>query len=339
MVKVEDFPWGKYREGSGETHRLEHHCADVVACFEALLRDPVLRSRFDKAVGNGGLDRVTEARLTVLAFLHDFRKLNAGFQFKVGKQRPGAPRKAGHIKEALWAFGHPDVCDALGFPDLVESWGPIGLEQLLLAVLAHHGRSAPEPTSGSGRVQLWTAFGGYDPVNAATTFRHQSREWFPEAFAAGPKLPESPALAHLFAGVLAIADQIGSNEKLFRPVPELDPGYMDKARNLARDAVRKLGFRRGDWVARAPDTDFQTLFGHQSPRPLQRAVAKAPLDRPLLILESETGSGKTEAAVMRFAALWRAGLVDGLYFALPTRAAAVQLHARVNVALKRLFSG
>ena len=39
-------------------------------------------------------------------------------------------------------------------------------------------------------------------------------------------------------------------------------------------------------------------------------------------LESETGSGKTETAVLRFAALWRAGLVDGLYFAVPTRAAA-----------------
>ena len=337
MVKVEDFPWGKYREASGQTHRLEHHCADVAACFEALLRDPVLRSRFDKAAGNGGLDRVTEARLTVLAFFHDFGKLNAGFQFKIGKRWPGAPPKAGHIKEALWAFGHPDVCDALGFPGLVESWGPIGLEQVLLAALAHHGRPAPEPTSGSGPVQLWRTFGEYDPVNAATTFRYQSRRWFPEAFAAGPKLPKSPALTHLFAGVLAIADQIGSNEEFFPFVPELDPGYMDQARNLARDAVRKLGFRRSDWIARAPDTDFQTLFGHQCPRPLQTVVAEAPLDRPLLILESETGSGKTEAAVMRFAALWRAGLVDGLYFALPTRAAAGQLHTRVNVAMKRLF--
>ena len=71
---------------------------------------------------------------------------------------------------------------------------------------------------------------------------------------------------------------------------------------------------------------------------MQRAVLEeAPLDQPLLILESETGSGKTEAALLRFAALWKAGLVDGLYFALPTRAAAVQLHSRVNDALRKLF--
>ena len=79
------------------------------------------------------------------------------------------------------------------------------------------------------------------------------------------------------------------------------------------------------------------MFGHSSPRPLQQAVADAPLDRPLLILESETGSGKTEAAVMRFAALWRAGIVDGLYFAVPTRAAATQLHGRISKALKSLL--
>ena len=41
--------------------------------------------------------------------------------------------------------------------------------------------------------------------------------------------------------------------------------------------------------------------------------------------------------MLRFAALWRAGLVDGLYFAVPTRAAAKQLHGRICQALDRLF--
>jgi CRISPR-associated endonuclease/helicase Cas3 len=49
---------------------------------------------------------------------------------------------------------------------------------------------------------------------------------------------------------------------------------------------------------------------------------------PLLILESETGSGKTEAALWRFAHLFQEGDVDGLYFALPTRVAATQLYNR-----------
>ena len=63
-----------------------------------------------------------------------------------------------------------------------------------------------------------------------------------------------------------------------------------------------------------------------------------PLDVPVVIIESETGSGKTEAALWRFARLYDAGLVDGLYFALPTRAAASQIHGRVNRFASNLFA-
>ena len=96
--------WGKY-ESPDRFHRLEHHCADVAACFETLLRDPVLRDRFERAAGDAGLCSVIESRLAVIAFLHDFGKLNAGFQFKVRQNHelPSGkrPRKAGHIHEAL----------------------------------------------------------------------------------------------------------------------------------------------------------------------------------------------------------------------------------------------
>ena len=170
--------WGKF-EPPGQFHRLEHHCADVAACFEALLRDPVFRDRFERASGGAGLCPVTEARLTVIAYLHDFGKLDTGFQFNVrdGNAWPCGtqPRKAGHIGKAL------------GLPEM------------------------------------------------------------------------------------------------------------------------------------------------------KRAVQEATLDNPLLILEGETGAGKTEAAILRFVDLWRAGRVDGLYLALPIRAAAKQVHARVRRALNRLF--
>ncbi|MBX6376089.1 MAG: hypothetical protein IRZ13_17915 [Acetobacteraceae bacterium] len=56
------------------------------------------------------------------------------------------------------------------------------------------------------------------------------------------------------------------------------------------------------------------------------------------MLEAETGSGKTEAALARFLRLFHAGVVDGLYFALPTRTAAVQIHRRVTQAIARAFA-
>ena len=92
--------WGKY-ESPDCFHRLEHHCADVAACFEALLRDPVLRNRFERAAGDADFCAVTEARLTVIAFLHDFGKLNAGFQW-FPRTRGDRPRV-----EVRWVYEDP----------------------------------------------------------------------------------------------------------------------------------------------------------------------------------------------------------------------------------------
>lgn len=86
---------------------------------------------------------------------------------------------------------------------------------------------------------------------------------------------------------------------------------------------------------------FATMFGFDQPRPAQAALRSLPLPcgGSVAILEAETGSGKTEAALARFFDLLQAGEVDGLYFALPTRTAAVQIHARVTKAMKAAFGG
>ena len=335
--------WGKFDRSSGRIHRLEHHCADVAACFEALLRDPVLRARFVQAAGTNGFTDTTAARLTFLAFLHDFGKLNAGFQFKVRPRNelpPRGPRPAGHIAEALLCFDQSDICALLGLHEIVDEWGA-GVVPLAHAMLAHHGRPARRPTrSGSGPPELWKPFAGYDPRATAKLLSERGRSWFPTAFSCGPRMPDAPALAHLFAGIVSLADQLGSDDEVFRYEPHPDPDYIERARRIAADAIRSRGFRRRDSMAVATVTDsqdFRSLFDYPDLRPSQRAVTAAPVDQPLLILESETGSGKTEAAILRFAALWHAGLVDGLYFAVPTRAAAKQLHGRVSRALERLF--
>ena len=331
--------WGKF-ESPTCFHRLEHHCADVSACFQALLADPVVRGRFERAAGQSRMDRITETRLTVLAFLHDFGKLNAGFQFKVhdrSKLPPGAPPRAGHIEQALLCFDQEHICEALGLYSMDGTWGE-GFLPLLRASLAHHGRpAAREHSSSAGPAALWKPYAGYNPQATAALLGQRIRLWFPHAFAEGPPLPDSTVLAHLFAGTVALADQIGSDETQFRFVSEPDPNYIKQAHRRAKQVVTAHLLRRRGWATRSPAVTFADLFDYPEPRPLQTAVADAPLTCPLLVLESETGSGKTEAAVLRFNALWRAGLVDGLYFALPTRAAAKQLQGRVDDALRRLF--
>ena len=321
-------------------HPLEHHRADVASCLQVLLIDRVVRDRFEKAAGNDRLQPVTEARLCVLAFLHDFGKINAGFQFKVYERSdlpPRPPPHAGHVSEALLCFDQEPLCEALGLYAMADAWGD-AFEPLLRASLAHHGRP-PEKRhhSGTGPVALWQSFAGYDPLAAAQSFGERVRCWFPEAFADGPALPDTSEFAHLFAGTVALADQIGSDETLFPYDSNPDPSYILSARQHADRAVGARQLRRGNWLGYTAAAEFSDLFDHPEPRPLQSAVAEAPIECPLLVLESETGSGKTEAAILRFNALWRAGLVDGLYFAVPTRAAAKQLQGRVDAALGRLF--
>ncbi len=332
--------WGKFDQETGDFHRLEHHCADVAACFEALLREPVLRARFARATGATELDDTTAARLTYICFLHDFGKLNVGFQFKVPHPNGTTgrrPRPAGHIAEALLCFEQPDLCELLGLHRIVDEWGD-GVCPLLYAALAHHGRPARGASHATGgSPKLWQPYAGYEPRAIARSLYDRGLAWFPKAFETGPPIPDAPALAHLFAGVVALADQLGSDEDTFAFEPRPDPRYIERARRTAARTVERKGFIRSAWARGAPVADVTTLFSHPEPRPLQVAAASAPLDKSLLILESETGSGKTEAAVLRFAALWRAGLVDGLYFAVPTRAAAKQLHDRVQRALGRLF--
>ena len=152
--------WGKYDEETGAYHRLEHHCADVTACFEALIRNPVLHNRFSCAAGEEKFCTVNQSRLTVIAFLHDFSKLNAGFQFKVGLRREllkttRPDMRQGHIDEAFFFCRSRRMCETLGFHKLFEHWGE-GFIELLIAALSHHGRPAHEPNSGDGPEELGT---------------------------------------------------------------------------------------------------------------------------------------------------------------------------------------
>ena len=116
---------------------------------------------------------------------------------------------------------------------------------------------------------------------------------------------------------------------------------MDEARQRAQAAMHAIGLDLNEQRLQftgAPD--FRALFPlvNQSPNAIQRATAEGTLeDERLVIVESETGSGKTEAALWRFGRMYEKRLVDGLYFALPTRAAAVQIHRRIKGFVAALF--
>jgi CRISPR-associated endonuclease/helicase Cas3 len=146
---------------------------------------------------------------------------------------------------------------------------------------------------------------------------------------------------HAFAGLVMLADWLGSTRAAFPYAPPNGVARIGVAREAARTLVRDMGFDPGRFrrALTGPFEPTNATAPHPL-RPVQQVMADAPLPTSpsVVVVESETGSGKTEAALIWFLRLFREGLVDGLYFAVPTRSAATQLHQRI-VELLRRFAG
>lgn len=332
--------WGKLRPAPGggsdlEWHPLIDHCADVAACAEALLALPTWRKRLARLTGRRDLDSITRARLAVLAALHDLGKFNLGFQ---AKGRTDLGLTAGHVTPAIAAIGQPPFQSV----DRLGSWGESALG-LLVAALCHHGR--PFSIEGYERHEpvRWECRAGLDPSDGVLSLVRRCEAWFPLAFGDGPALPDNPSFEHAFAGLVMLVDWLGSDEHLFRYSQVGDGERIDFARATAST------FLANAWIdvsgRRAPRSAADTAFARIASNgfrmhPSQRAVLDLPTgdEGSVTILESETGSGKTEAALARFLEVFDAGAVDGLYFALPTRTAATQMYDRVLKAARRAFA-
>jgi CRISPR-associated endonuclease/helicase Cas3 len=334
--------WGKLNQ-QGQSHPLTAHMLDVAACFHAIAEVESVRRALARVAGRV-LSNLDMMRLTVLVFLHDVGKANAGFQAKrwshTDQPLPhGWPLPAGHTHEALFIFGDAKLLGELPAEEM-DTWGTACLS-LWRASISHHGRPVME--SSRIAVQIWqpvTQDGHvvYDPQAVLREIGICAKDWFPEAFQSGPELPQQPEFAHLFAGLVQFADWLGSDTRFF-PYAETGEDRNQWVWQRAREAIQTVGFDTVAWRRALPmHSNFSMVFGVEKPRPIQAKMADASLGQ-LLILESETGSGKTEAALWRFAQLFQSGHVDGLYFALPTRVAATQLYTRTLQFAAKLWQG
>lgn len=335
--------WGKLDKEGGE-HSLTAHMLDVAACFRALCEVDSIQRGLEK-LARRTLTSLDLSRLSTLVFLHDVGKANSGFQAKrwinLKQTAPASwPAPAGHTSEALHIFEDQQLLSLLPVVEMSD-WGPSCLS-LWRASISHHGR----PVEASSLIYAKAIWGSvvsagevvYDPQATLHEIGQYLKQWFGPAFDAGPVLPDSPEFEHLFAGLVQFADWLGSDTRFF---PYAEPGEdrNQKVWQRAKEAVEEIGINPKKWRSALPDTpNFSAIFNVPSPRPMQAKMAQSDLG-PLLILESETGSGKTEAALWRFAQLYQAGHVDALYFALPTRVAATQLYERTRQFANNLWQG
>lgn len=333
--------WGKLNEGS--SHPLTAHMLDVAACFLAIAKTRSIRRALEQTAGR----RLTELdliRLAVLAFLHDIGKANAGFQAKRWRAiahpaPPGWPAPAGHTHEALCIFSEEKLVALLPVREM-DTWGS-ACWSLWRASISHHGR----PVQADSRVEMriWQPVIEeeqvvYDPLATLREITSCAMAWFADAFHEGPPLPESSDFAHLFTGLVQVADWLGSDAReAFFPYAKHGENRNQWVWQRAEEAVRRVGLDAAQWRDALPSMPgFTAVFGLKEPRPIQARMGDADKGQ-LLILESETGSGKTEAALWRFAHLFQKGEVDSLYFALPTRVAATQLYERTRKFADRLW--
>lgn len=368
MKQAMQEPWGKLDRSHPDPATaprlsLVAHCIDVAAVTRALLGLPTWRKRFDRLAGRP-LQALDIDRLTVLAFWHDVGKAGAGFYAKAlpesvrqdWQRRTNADSmQSGHTRTVAPLSGDDRLYtahrDALG-TDIFWQWAGDdpethdGLLELWLAAVSHHGEplTLDELRGASGVFTTWLIeIDGYVPLDGLRRLGSVARELWPAAFKDPTPSPvPTSALVHAFAGLVSLADWIGSNadkEGLYFPY-DLGPDDENRwpiAEARARDVLRRMRIDvediRSDLQRRSPR--FEDVFPFYA-NDMQRNTAERTRSSPT-VLEAETGSGKTEAALWRFKTLFEAGEVDALCFLLPTRVAATSLNQRVETFLKALF--
>lgn len=304
------FDWpGKSAPEGGTEHPALWHMIEVGAVAEALL------APLDLPDGH-------KAALALAAALHDLGKISDSFRAML---REGKAQTHGRHWEVTEVWLH----------DLDAQLGCFGNDaadrkDLYAAIAGHHGRP---PRSESFRKMRQAA--GEGAAKDAMAALEVLLSLWPDARLEIP-YTEVPALSWWLPGLIAVADWIGSNTRLFPPTkagmtPE---AYLDHAREKARDALHLAG------LDQPALSDLPLLPGSWTLRPMQEAAGRVPLpDGPALaLIEDETGSGKTEAALILAQRMMRAGKGSGLFFALPTMATATAMFDRAAELVMRLYS-
>ncbi len=313
---------GKSPAGDAQiAHPAVYHMLDVAAVAERLIH-------------RWGLDRPLADALVLLVALHDLGKIGAPFRAML---QTGQPQTAGshwEVTEAyLRDFDVGLLAPRLGAGDRCRA-------MLYAAAAGHHGRpptkdlqvhrGSGSPTGDWKKMLENAGEGSADSRAVAQTFLDL---WPGASLAAVETSAQAKTLSWRLAGLTTAADWIGSNIDWFPPTaPRLDiVDYMALARERAARAVEAAGLI-------APRVQQALMFDFPL-RPMQRTCAETPLlDGPMLaILEDETGSGKTEAALILAQRMLRAGKGCGLYFALPTMATADAMFARIADILLKVF--
>lgn len=210
-------------------------------------------------------------------------------------------------------------------------------EALASVVAAHHGRPAgrADVSSAEPRVHL-VGDGAWADVRREFLSGADSAFASPSSVESWRTADLTQPVLVLLSALVIVADWIASSD-LLEPA-ELGAGPVQTTAERVERAWRDLDFPR-PWAATPSSTDAATLLAARftlpegaTPHHTQTALVEAALrvDHPeLMILESEMGSGKTEAALLAAEILASRFGMSGIFVGLPTQATADGMFSRV----------
>lgn len=328
---------------------LTQHLSDASDIARKLFDDwmpPVVQSEWGQCFPRGAED----ARLAIswLAGLHD-----------VGKASPAFAVQVDYLAEPMRRAGleigtRADLAERRFAPHAAVSnvhvrnwlirehdWDRITANQFGSVLGAHHGKAADGLVlqAVQDRPRL-VGEGRWNDVRDEIVAWMTSRTCVTDRLDAWSRLrlPE-PVLVGMSALVI-VADWIASSERYFsyRRVSDVDPPLTGgDQRDRVLDALAELAFPR-PWTPPEPPQDAAPFYkarfswdDTRAPSDVQKHVFDVARNRDLgmLIVETTTGTGKTEAALVAAEVLAARLGLSGLYFALPTQATGDAMFDRV----------
>lgn len=331
--------WGKARQrqdGGWEFHLLAYHCLDVAAAGRHLADRLGIAEHIAQKLRCKKSEIMTV--ITFLCAVHDIGKFSNGFQNQIpalAAALRGVSLNTAY-QEKHWSLGYSfwrEYADKVFKGDKYAI--AYCLDAWFCASSGHHGKPPTSKINSYFDVQQF-------PAKEALKFICDIKEIIGmpadiEFLLKDERLIKE--LSWLIAGLMVLADWIGSNSRWFpfqKTEQPLKEYWERKALPQAQTAINESGILP---ISAAGRLSITQLFEHKQATPLQILAEQIPISKNgnLFIIEEITGAGKTEAALMLAHRLISTGYADGIYFGLPTMATANAMHERVERIYRKLF--